>query len=420
MQGKWWSFGGRSKKFDASNADFSIIWYPGKHNTITFKGQIGEQAQEHLIKCCMLSPTSDSVEHNVNRKCSCSDSEEGRENLFLEIEILKSQVDCLQSLLSFQNDSFNSVGDIINKITRLEIDLEEEKLRNRCLELDVKRLRDEVMSRNSHRDGLVHSTEATDLDKSQYTGEHMTNNEFGNAQNEIMLTNSHCDGLVYLNEKIDLNKSQCINDDTTDLNRDGLVNTKEEIVVDKFNYINGHTGNKEFLNVKENSHLNVIQQPYNNSHMINTKVRIEDENNDQLPFNPNNKRKCTNDQSEAAERINEQIQEFRRKQSRVFAYKSSRMSCHDEYPSRDISFARQLKEYTNKHRAKQHQSRQMSPVESRPNPSLGRKFSKKNQNSFFRITALHDRNNTWKHYLNLVSTLTRPPPCQAQLQVTLV
>ena len=126
MQGKWWSFGGHSKKFDASNADFSIIWYPGKHNTITFKGKIGEQAQEQLIKCCMSSPTSDSVEHDVNRKCSCSDSEEGRENLSLEIEILKSQVDCLQSLLSSQKDSFNSVGDIINKITRLEIDLEKE------------------------------------------------------------------------------------------------------------------------------------------------------------------------------------------------------------------------------------------------------------------------------------------------------
>ena len=107
---------------------------------------------------------------------------------------------------------------------------------------------------------------------SQYTGEHMTNNEFRNAQDEIMLTNSHYNGLVYLNEKIDLNKSQCINDDTTDLHRDGLVNTKEKIVVDKFNYINGHTGNKESLNVEENSHHNVIQQPYNNNYMINTKV----------------------------------------------------------------------------------------------------------------------------------------------------
>ena len=160
---------------------------------------------------------------------------------------------------------------------RLEIDLEEEKLRNRCLELDVKRLRDEVMSRNSHLDGLVHSSEAIDLDKSQYTGEHMTNNEFCDAQNDIMLRN----GLVYLNEKSsDLNKSQCINDDTSDLHHDGLVNTKEKIVVDKFDYINGHTGNKEFLNVKENSHHNVIQQPYSNNHMINTKVRIEVENDD--------------------------------------------------------------------------------------------------------------------------------------------
>ena len=101
------------------------------------------------------------------------------------------------------------------------------------MELDAKRLRDEIMSRNSHRDSLVHSSEATDLDKSQYTGEHMTNNEFRNAQNEITLTN----GLVYLNEKIsDLNKSRCINDDTTDLHRNGLVNKKEKIVVNKFKY----------------------------------------------------------------------------------------------------------------------------------------------------------------------------------------
>ena len=86
----------------------------GKLSTITFKGKMGEQAQERLIKWCLSSSASDSVQNYVNRKRSCSDSDEGRENLFLEIEILKSQVDCLRTLLSSQNDSSNRVGDLIN------------------------------------------------------------------------------------------------------------------------------------------------------------------------------------------------------------------------------------------------------------------------------------------------------------------
>lgn len=132
-------------------------------------------------------------------------SDEGSENLIFEIEILKSQVDCLQSLLFSQNDSSNSAGDLINKVTRLEIDLEEEKLRNMCLDLDVKRFHDEVMFLNSHRDDLVYQNETTDhnSDNSECTNEHMAHNEFRNAQDKIMLTNSHCDGLVYSNEKID-------------------------------------------------------------------------------------------------------------------------------------------------------------------------------------------------------------------------
>ena len=64
MQGKWWSFGGRSKKLDASNADFSIIWYPGKHNTITFKGKqdacrgvhsaCRREVNRHKLDICVL------------------------------------------------------------------------------------------------------------------------------------------------------------------------------------------------------------------------------------------------------------------------------------------------------------------------------------------------------------------------------
>ena len=35
QQGKWWLPGGSSKQFDASTSDLTIIWYPGKLNTLT-------------------------------------------------------------------------------------------------------------------------------------------------------------------------------------------------------------------------------------------------------------------------------------------------------------------------------------------------------------------------------------------------
>ena len=76
-------------------------------------------------------------------------------------------MDSLQSLLSSIVDSSNGVGDLTNKITRLEIDLEEEQLRNRHLEVDIKRLCDEIILIKSYRDGLVYSNEATDPNESQ-------------------------------------------------------------------------------------------------------------------------------------------------------------------------------------------------------------------------------------------------------------
>jgi hypothetical protein len=72
LDGKWRAFGGSSKKFDAANTDFSTIWYPGKLNTLSFNGKIGEQAKKNLINRCELSSMSD-VENTVNRKDNCID-----------------------------------------------------------------------------------------------------------------------------------------------------------------------------------------------------------------------------------------------------------------------------------------------------------------------------------------------------------
>ena len=97
----------------------------------------------------------------------------------------------------------------------------------------------------------------------------------------------------------------------------------------------------------------------------------------------NKQRKCTNEQSAAAERINDQIKEFRHKQSRVFANISRRMP-YQEHTTSYISFASQLNEYVNNHRAKQHQFRQNSSFENCQNRSLKNvKMRKETRKVFF-------------------------------------
>ena len=381
MHGKWWSFGGSSKKFEASNADFSIIWYPGKLNTVTFSGKMGEQAKKHIIKYCMSS-NLENVDNTVNRKVICyCDSDDGRENLSLEIEVLKSQVDSLQSLLSSIINSSNRVGDLTNKITLLEIDLEEEKLRNRRLEFDVKCLRDEVMLINSHRDGLVNSNETIDLDKSHRINENMTNNDPGNIKDEIMLINQHRDGLINSNEIINLDKTHRKNEEKT-TNHSG--NIQDEIVIIN-PHLDGVVRSIEKIDLDESQGINEHMQ---NNQSCNAQVylnkEIDSEKSKYIPniHYSNKQRKCTNEQSAAAERINDQIKEFRHKQSRVFANISRRMP-YQEHTTSYISFASQLNEYVNNHRAKQHQFRQNSSFENCQNRSLKRKDAKRNQKSFF-------------------------------------
>ena len=74
-------------------SDFVAIWYPGKLNTLTFNGDVGKQVKECLIKLCTASPVGilENTDFNV-----------GLDNLNLEIEILKSRVHSMQSLMNSQ------------------------------------------------------------------------------------------------------------------------------------------------------------------------------------------------------------------------------------------------------------------------------------------------------------------------------
>ncbi len=141
QEGKWRASGGSSKSFDAFSAEFRVIWYPGKYNTLTFSGSAGELAKECLMKLC---------------GGQCIDCKESFENVNLELDILKSKVDSMQVLLDSQRSPIRcEVGDLSNEITLLKLDLEEEKLQNRLLERAVERLQQEIDKINIYRSGSV-------------------------------------------------------------------------------------------------------------------------------------------------------------------------------------------------------------------------------------------------------------------------
>lgn len=141
QHGKWRASGGSSKSFDAFSGEFRVIWYPGKHNTLTFNGNAGELAKECLMKLC------------GGCRIGCNES---LEDLTLELHILKSRVDAMQVLIDSQGSPKTcEVGDLRGEITLLKLDLEEEKLKNRLLEREVECVQQEIDKIKAYRSNSV-------------------------------------------------------------------------------------------------------------------------------------------------------------------------------------------------------------------------------------------------------------------------
>ena len=49
-------------------SDFTVTWYPGKLNSLTFNGKIGDQAREFLINPCLAVSTSIQPEENIHEQ----------------------------------------------------------------------------------------------------------------------------------------------------------------------------------------------------------------------------------------------------------------------------------------------------------------------------------------------------------------
>ena len=66
----------------------------------------------------------------------------------MDLEILQSRFDSLQSLVSTHNDLLTGADDLVNEITRMRLELEEEKAKTFMLEQQIKILSEEVMKSN--------------------------------------------------------------------------------------------------------------------------------------------------------------------------------------------------------------------------------------------------------------------------------
>ena len=142
QRGKWWSPGGSAKRFDSSVSDFTGTWYPGKLNSLTFNGKIGEQAKDFLINLCVAMSISTEPRENVHDQTDLRTSM-GKFNM--DLEIRQSRFDSLQSLMSTHNDLLTGADDLVNEVTRMRLELEEEKAKTFMLEQQIKILSEEVM-----------------------------------------------------------------------------------------------------------------------------------------------------------------------------------------------------------------------------------------------------------------------------------
>lgn len=99
-----------------------------------------------------------------DHQSSFIDFNEGLFNLNLEIEILKSRVDSMQSLMNSPGSAISpKVCELYNEVELLKVNLEEEKFRNTCLEREVGRLQQEIELILSYQNGSAGTNDNTEL-----------------------------------------------------------------------------------------------------------------------------------------------------------------------------------------------------------------------------------------------------------------
>ncbi len=109
QRGKWCSPGGSAKRFDSDVSDFQVTWYPGKLNSLTFNGKLGEKARNFLVNLC--EATSMSIEP---RESTHTSNEPNRYDRLLDelIEVKQS----VANMSSAMNKLYDHVAFTVNYI----------------------------------------------------------------------------------------------------------------------------------------------------------------------------------------------------------------------------------------------------------------------------------------------------------------
>ena len=162
QRGKWHSAGGSAKRFESSVSDFNAIWYPGKMKCLTFNGKIGEQAGAFLTNLCEAMSTSSEPNVSVHEQTELH-PKLSMENFGLDLEILESRVDSMQSLINTHEVLLVEARDLVNEITRISLELKEEKFKNFRLEQQINILNNVVMKSKlgSRKASLAMNTRST-------------------------------------------------------------------------------------------------------------------------------------------------------------------------------------------------------------------------------------------------------------------
>ena len=147
------------KRFDASSFDLVVIWYPGKLSTLALKGKCGLLVKEYLIDHSMF-PQSVTKNHLTKIYGSRRiDVDDLLDNIEVDIAILKSRIDAMNSLHeSLQEDSvLLMVSKLTKEMQLVQLDLEEEKMKNTKLEFEINQLRKGIHIIKSHQHHVTHT-----------------------------------------------------------------------------------------------------------------------------------------------------------------------------------------------------------------------------------------------------------------------
>ncbi len=91
-------------------------------------------------------------------------------NVMFEIEVIKSRLDAMKSLLDSQGEpSLSAVSKLSNEVKLLQIDLEKQKFKSSVLEVEVKLLRKEINIIKSNRNTVTCPTGNTEVMLEQCT-----------------------------------------------------------------------------------------------------------------------------------------------------------------------------------------------------------------------------------------------------------